>query len=136
MIDWLLAPIDPARGHEVAAAVAWHGRLMVLAWGLLFPLGIFAARFFKVTPGQDWPARLDNKAWWHGHRGLQYAGGLAMLAALALVLASPAPRARRCTGRSAGPSRRSPPASSSPPGCAAARAGRPTPGACAATTTT
>lgn len=88
MIDWLLSPIDPTRAHHVAGGVAWHGRLMVLAWGLLFPAGIVAARFFKVTPGQRWPAELDNKAWWHAHRGLQYAGGAAMLVALALILAA------------------------------------------------
>ncbi|MEM9144879.1 MAG: cytochrome B [Pseudomonadota bacterium] len=86
MIDWLTAPIDPARAHELGAYVSWHGRLMVLAWGGLFPLGILAARFWKITPGQDWPRELDNKAWWHAHLGLQYTGGAAMLAALALIL--------------------------------------------------
>ena len=90
MLDLLLAPIDPGRAHAVGQGVAWHGRLMVLAWGFLFPLGIVVARFFKVTPWQDWPRQLDNKAWWHGHRALQYAGGLAMLAALLLVLVLPA----------------------------------------------
>ena len=86
MIEWLATPIDPARAHEVGAFVSWHGRLMVLAWGALFPLGILIARFWKVTPGQDWPRELDNKAWWHGHLGLQYSGGAAMLAGLALIL--------------------------------------------------
>ncbi|MEM7445267.1 MAG: cytochrome b561 domain-containing protein [Pseudomonadota bacterium] len=86
MIEWLLAPVDPSRAHEVGALVSWHGRLMVLAWGTLFPLGILIARFCKITRRQDWPRELDNKAWWHAHLGLQYTGGGAMLAALALIL--------------------------------------------------
>lgn len=86
MIDLLLAPIDPARAHEVGAYVSWHGRLMVLAWGVLFPLGVVIARFCKVTPGQDWPRELDNQVWWRAHLRLQYTGGGAMLGALALIL--------------------------------------------------
>jgi len=86
MIDWLLAPIDPDRAHEVSALISWHGRMMVLAWGALFPLGILIARFWKITPLQDWPRELDNKTWWHAHLGLQYSGGIAMLLGLALIL--------------------------------------------------
>ena len=86
MLEWLLAPIDPSRPHVVGFAVSWHGRMMVLAWGFLFPLGIFAARFLKIMPGQDWPRALDSKLWWHGHRSLQYAGGVAMAIALFLIL--------------------------------------------------
>ena len=47
---------------------------MVLAWGVALPLGVLIARFFKVTPQQNWPHELDNKFWWHAHRSLQYAG--------------------------------------------------------------
>ncbi|MGL4242222.1 MAG: cytochrome b561 domain-containing protein, partial [Beijerinckiaceae bacterium] len=86
MVEWLLAPVDAARAHEVGAAVAWHGRLMVAAWGFLLPLGVLVARFFKITPSQDWPRRIDNRLWWNAHLALQYAGGAAMLAGLALVL--------------------------------------------------
>ena len=71
--------------HEVESVYAWHGRLMVLAWSLLLPFGILAARFFKVTRQQNWPARLDNKLWWHLHLALQISGVLAMSAGLALV---------------------------------------------------
>lgn len=85
-MDWLLTPIDPSRAHEISDLVAWHGRLMVLAWGALFPLGILIARFWKITPRQNWPHELDNQIWWHAHLGLQYSGGAAMLAALALIL--------------------------------------------------
>ncbi|MEM6620861.1 MAG: cytochrome b561 domain-containing protein [Pseudomonadota bacterium] len=86
MIDFLLAPIDPDRAHQVGAYVSWHGRLMVLAWGALFPLGILIARFWKITPKQDWPRELDNQVWWRAHLRLQYAGGAAMLAGLVLIL--------------------------------------------------
>ena len=86
LLDWLATPIDPARGHAVDLATSWHGRLMVLAWCFLFPIGILAARFLKITPRQDWPRTLDNPAWWHAHRSTQYAGGVLMLAALGLAL--------------------------------------------------
>jgi len=29
--------IDPSRPHVVGFAISWHGRMMVLAWGFLFP---------------------------------------------------------------------------------------------------
>ena len=86
MLEWLLAPIDPGRLHQVNFYIAWHGRLMVLAWGILVPLGILAARFFKVLPGQNWPEVLDNKAWWISHLILQYSSGGLMLVGLGLVL--------------------------------------------------
>ncbi|MEO0958260.1 MAG: cytochrome B, partial [Pseudomonadota bacterium] len=86
MIDWLLAPIDPSRAHEVGAYFSWHGRLMVLAWGALFPLGVLVARYLKVTPKQDWPRELDNKTWWHAHLALQYTAGVAMIVGLVLIL--------------------------------------------------
>ncbi|MEM1345030.1 MAG: cytochrome b561 domain-containing protein [Pseudomonadota bacterium] len=86
MIEWLLSPIDPDRAHRVGGYVAWHGRMMVLAWGALFPLGILVARFWKVLPRQDWPRELDNQVWWRAHLALQYSGGIAMLVGLTLIL--------------------------------------------------
>lgn len=65
--EWLLTPIDPGRVHEVGFAVSWHGRAMVLGWGVLAPLAVLIARFFKVMPGQDWPRVLDNQVWWRCH---------------------------------------------------------------------
>ncbi len=67
MWEWLASPIDPDRAHDVGAFVSWHARLMVLGWGVLAPLAVFAARFFKVMPGQDWPRELDNQTWWRSH---------------------------------------------------------------------
>lgn len=81
IFNWLLAPLSGAPIHEIAPQVAWHARLMVLAWSVLIPLGVLLARFYKVTPHQDFPAHLDNPFWWHGHRALQYSGiALALLA--------------------------------------------------------
>ena len=85
MLDWWQASLFPLRVHEIDSAAAWHGRLMVLAWAVLLPLGVIAARFFKVTPRQKWPEQLDNWAWWRAHLALQYTGGLVLLAALALI---------------------------------------------------
>jgi hypothetical protein len=91
MIDWLISPIDASSAHDLGGLVSWHGRLMVLAWAVLVPFGILAARYFKVMPGQDWPRVLDNRSWWRAHRGLHSAAALAMLIALALILAAASP---------------------------------------------
>lgn len=67
MLGWLATPIDPSHGHEVELAVAWHARTMVLAWGVLAPLAVVLARYFKILPSQDWPRELDNQLWWRSH---------------------------------------------------------------------
>ncbi len=86
-MDWLLAPIDLSRSHDISQAAAWHGRLMTLGWGVLAPLAVLVARFFKVMPGQDWPRELDNQTWWRSHWiGQSLVAGLTVLA---LVLVFP-----------------------------------------------
>ena len=82
---WLSTPISGATEHLVSVAVSWHGRLMVIAWGLLVPLAVLMARFFKVTPRQDWPAVCDNPLWWHIHRLFNYGAVLAGSIAVWLV---------------------------------------------------
>lgn len=84
-VAWLMAPLSGAASHHVDPWLAWHARTMVLAWGVLLPLGALAARYFKVTPQQDWPHVLDRKAWWHAHRGLQWSGVLLMTAGVMLA---------------------------------------------------
>jgi hypothetical protein len=82
MLDWLMLSLSGSSSHELAPWTVWHARTMVLAWGVLLPVGVLLARYFKVWPNQRWPERLDHKAWWHGHRTLQYAGvGLMTLGA-------------------------------------------------------
>jgi hypothetical protein len=83
--QWLNSPISDSSQHLIAPAVYWHARVMVLAWGVCLPLGALIARYFKVTPNQDWPCVLDNPMWWHSHRGLQYTGVLLMSLGLLLV---------------------------------------------------
>lgn len=85
MLEWMLRPLSGAATHSIEPAVYWHARLMVLAWGICLPLGALIARYFKIRPQQDWPAVLDDKAWWHGHRLFQYSGVVAMTVGLVLV---------------------------------------------------
>ena len=85
ILDWLCAPLSGSTEHHIAPWALWHARCMVLAWGVLLPLGALVARFFKVLPGQDWPRQLDNKSWWHAHRALQWLGMALMAVGLWLV---------------------------------------------------
>jgi hypothetical protein len=85
IFSWLLLPLSGASAHDIAPLVAWHARLMVLAWSVLIPLGVLAARFYKVMPGQNFPEVVDNKMWWHAHRALQYGGVFISVLAVGLV---------------------------------------------------
>ena len=78
-VRWWLDPLSGASNHHLDAWIMWHARAMVAAWAVLLPLGVVAARYFKVTPQQAWPRDVDNRAWWHAHRLLQY-GGIALMA--------------------------------------------------------
>jgi Eukaryotic cytochrome b561 len=70
MMQWLLSPMSGAQDHTIATLLAWHARNMVLAWGVLIPVAILVARYWKIWPGQNWPQELDNKTWWNLHRAL------------------------------------------------------------------
>jgi hypothetical protein len=83
-LNWLLQPFSGNVVHEISSAVSWHGRLMVLTWGVILPLGVVVARFFKITPKQNWPHELDNKLWWKLHLYGQSTG--VVLACIALWL--------------------------------------------------
>ena len=52
-LDWLMSPISGATDHDLSSGTYLHGRLMVLAWGILVPVAILLSRFYKVTPGQE-----------------------------------------------------------------------------------
>jgi len=86
MWEWLAAPINPARAHEVGFAVAWHARSMTLAWAVLAPLAVLAARFLKVLPWQNWPQELDTQLWWRCHWIGQTAVLLLTVFGLGLIL--------------------------------------------------
>ncbi len=85
MIDWLGLPLSGSPQHEIAPWAYWHARCMVLGWGVLLPLGALTARYLKVLPHQRWPQELDNKAWWHAHRWLQWSGVVLMSLGAALA---------------------------------------------------
>ncbi len=69
----------------IASLVTLHGALMLLAWVVLMPAAFLIARFYKVTPDQDWPRHLDNPFWFVNHRRLGYATLLTSLIALGLI---------------------------------------------------
>lgn len=89
MLEWLLTPIDAARPHDLGLHLKYHGRLMVVAWGMLVPAGVIAARFFKVLPRQRFPEEVNNLVWWRSHLVAQIAALLLMALGLYLVLARP-----------------------------------------------
>lgn len=73
-LQWLFSNWDSSRQHHIDFASQWHARSMFMAWGIIIPCGILIARFFKVTPRQNFPHELDNKLWWHSHLFLQVSG--------------------------------------------------------------
>lgn len=86
MWEWLISPIDASRAHDMGTLLSWHGRFMVLAWGICAPLGVIVARYLKVLPWQDWPRQLDNQVWWVLHRVLQYSATVLTVIALIVIL--------------------------------------------------
>jgi hypothetical protein len=88
IIGWLFTPLSGSSEHHIAMAIAWHGRLMVLGMGFLMPIVVIVARFYKITPQQDWPRQLDNPFWFVTHRRWGYAIGAIVAGGLACVLAS------------------------------------------------
>ena len=85
VVEFLLEPGSGAAAHRIPSAWAWHGRLMVLAGAVLFPVGVMLARYYKVTRRQNWPEELDNRFWWTGHRLTQYLGMGLMTGAVGVV---------------------------------------------------
>jgi hypothetical protein len=73
---WLMTPLSGASTHSIEPIVAWHARLMTLAWGVLVPIGVLVARYWKLWPGQAWPQKLDHKGWWIVHRLVQWSAAL------------------------------------------------------------
>jgi hypothetical protein len=86
MLEWMLLPIDSSRAHDLSSVIAWHGRMMTLAWGIAVPIGVLVARYYKILPKQDWPNELDNRVWWHSHLLLHYLAGLLTFGGTAFVL--------------------------------------------------
>lgn len=85
LITWLAQPVSGAQNHFISFEHQWHARFMTLSWGVLIPLGIVIARYYKVLPTQRWPEHLDNQFWWKSHLCLQISGCLLSVPALWLV---------------------------------------------------
>jgi hypothetical protein len=86
IIFWLTDPIRAGLPRALGDAARLHGLLTVLAAGVLLPLAVLLARYFKVLPGQDWPRQLDRRVWWVAHLGLAYGAALTLLAGMVIIL--------------------------------------------------
>ena len=84
-MTWWTTTLGGAIAHELAPWAYWHARCMVLAWGVLLPLGALGARYWKIAPAQRWPQALDSKLWWHAHLALQWLGVVLMSVGVALA---------------------------------------------------
>lgn len=82
---FLLNPIDGSRPHSITETIRWHARFMSLGWSFFFPVAIVIARFYKVTPKQNFPEEIDNQWWWISHRVLVTLGVIAVAIAFYLV---------------------------------------------------
>jgi hypothetical protein len=71
--------------------LSWHARVMVAAWGVLVPLGILIARYFKIPSRDAYPRQLDSPFWWNTHRTCQYTACVLMVIGLSLILNAPRP---------------------------------------------
>ncbi|MEM9433855.1 MAG: cytochrome b561 domain-containing protein [Pseudomonadota bacterium] len=89
MLEWLLAPVDPTAAHDIGVHLSWHARFMTLAWGVLVPVGVLVARYFKIWPGQDWPRELDSQSWWNTHKLCQYSAFVCLLVGMGFLLNAP-----------------------------------------------
>jgi hypothetical protein len=88
---WLLEPFalwysHALPNHDVPNYLAWHARVMVLAWGILAPVGAVTARYWKIWPGQQWPKQTDHKGWWHTHRFCQWVAAILTLVGVYLIV--------------------------------------------------
>jgi hypothetical protein len=73
----LLGRVPPLPGNEMLIKI--HGSLMSIAWGVLIPIGIILALFYKVV----WP----NGHWFYIHISVMVVGILMVIAGLFVILA-------------------------------------------------
>lgn len=62
-LGWLQVPWHDGPPDAINEADFWHGLLMMLGGGVLVPVAVLAARYWKIMPGQDWPRVINHKAW-------------------------------------------------------------------------
>jgi hypothetical protein len=88
LVFWLTDPIRLGSGRALSEHARLHGLLMTVAAGLLMPLAVLVARYFKVLPRQDWPRQLNRRFWWFSHLALAYAASITIAAAFGLIVLS------------------------------------------------
>ena len=63
--SWWTLPLSGSTHHELSFWVSWHGRIMVLCWGVLLPLGVLGeqrfAGFVGPQDGDDDRIGFDGK---------------------------------------------------------------------------
>lgn len=62
-LDWLNRPVASGPVESLNVLDLWHAMLMGLAAGVLVPVTVLAARYWKIVPGQDWPRVLNHRGW-------------------------------------------------------------------------
>lgn len=86
IIFWLTDPMRGGLPLALSEAARLHGLLTTLAAGVLMPLGVLLARYFKILPGQDWPRELDRRLWWVAHLGIAYAAAIVFLVGIVIIV--------------------------------------------------
>jgi len=90
VIWWLNSPVGSGASQALALPEheQLHGLLMAIAAGVLLPLAVLVARYFKILPGQDWPRELNRRFWWFSHLTLAYGACIALVAGYLLIVGS------------------------------------------------
>jgi hypothetical protein len=93
LLAWLFEPFvlwskQQILSQEIPNYLAWHARVMVLAWGIFAPVGAVGARYWKIWPGQHWPQQTDHKGWWHLHRFCQWVAAALTLLGVYLIVSA------------------------------------------------
>ncbi|MDO4637306.1 MAG: hypothetical protein Q4B13_07145 [Lautropia sp.] len=75
-LAWFREPLHAGLQDHLNLFDVWHGVLMAFAGVILVPVGVMAARYWKIVPGQDWPRVLNHRGWQYVHL---LSGGVACL---------------------------------------------------------
>lgn len=67
LFGWIHLPLRHGHVDPVNTVDYWHAGLMGLGGGILLPVAVLAARYWKIVPGQDWPRVLNHKGWQRVH---------------------------------------------------------------------
>ncbi|MDO4904687.1 MAG: hypothetical protein Q4A16_03920 [Lautropia sp.] len=79
IMGWLQQPIRTGYTDPLNEVDCWHGMLMGAGGGVMIPVAVLAARYWKIVPGQDWPRVLNHMAWQRIHAVCGYGAILFLL---------------------------------------------------------